>query len=52
MEGSFVIATLAQHWRVRLLDGQAPVRPLPLFTLRPSTRVLARIEARHAAAVC
>jgi cytochrome P450 len=34
MEGVLVIATLAQRWKLRLVEGH-PVEPHPLVTLRP-----------------
>jgi cytochrome P450 len=34
MEGTLLIATIAQRWRFRLAPGH-PVEPEPLITLRP-----------------
>jgi cytochrome P450 len=34
MEGVLVIATVAQRWKMRLVEGH-PVEPLPIVTLRP-----------------
>jgi cytochrome P450 len=34
MEGALVIATVAQRWRMRLVEGH-PVEPQPIVTLRP-----------------
>lgn len=44
-EGILVLATLAQRWRARLVEGH-PVRPLPLITLRPRYGIHVRMEPR------
>lgn len=45
MEGTLLVATLAQHWRMRLVPGH-PVVPRPLVTLRPKFGMRMRIEHR------
>lgn len=45
MEGTLLVATLAQRWRLRLLPGH-PVVPRPLVTLRPKFGMKMTIE-RH-----
>ena len=47
MEGVLLVATLAQHWRMRLVPGH-PVAPRPLVTLRPKFGMKMRIERRLA----
>jgi cytochrome P450 len=44
-EGTLVLATLARHWRLRLLPGQR-IEPLPLITLRPRHGIGVRAERR------
>jgi cytochrome P450 len=45
MEGVLALATFAQRWRMRLVDGD-PVEPEPLFTLRPKYGMRMRLEVR------
>jgi cytochrome P450 len=45
MEGTLVLATLAQHWRLRH-NPQHTVVPEPLFTLRPRGGMPMLLEAR------
>ncbi|MSO24242.1 MAG: cytochrome P450 [Acidobacteria bacterium] len=45
MEGIFLVATLVQRWRLRLLPGH-PVAPCPLVTLRPKFGMKMTLE-RH-----
>jgi cytochrome P450 len=45
MEGTLVLATLAQRWRPRLLPGRR-VEPQPLITLRPRNGIPMRLEQR------
>jgi cytochrome P450 len=44
MEGVLLLATVAQGWRLRLMDGEA-VQIDPRITLRPRREVLMRIES-------
>jgi cytochrome P450 len=46
MEARLILATLAQHYRVRV-DAQQPITPEPLITLRPLGGVPARLEIRQ-----
>jgi cytochrome P450 len=46
MEGILLIATLAQHWRLRLVPNHPPVRPKLAVTLRPSPGVRMIAERR------
>lgn len=45
MEGVLVLATLAQHWRARLIADQ-PVELLPAITLRPKDGLHVTLEKR------
>jgi hypothetical protein len=45
MEGSLVLATIAQRWRLRLRPGQT-VDPQPLITLRPRQSLEMSVESR------
>jgi cytochrome P450 len=45
MEGTLLLATLAQKWRLRLLPGHR-VEPRPLITLRPRYGMRMTVEAR------
>ena len=45
MEGVLVLATLARHWRLRLVPGH-PVNPKPLVTLRPEHGMRMTLERR------
>ncbi len=45
MEGTLLLATLAQKWRLRLAPGQR-VEPQPLITLRPRYGMRMIVEAR------
>lgn len=45
MEGVLVLATLAQHWRARLVPGH-PVETQPLITLRPRHGMRMTLERR------
>lgn len=45
MEGTLLIATLAQKWRMQLVS-KAPLQLKPLITLRPARPVLMRLERR------
>lgn len=47
MEGTLLIAALAQQWRMRLVPGH-PVDPFPLITLRPRHGMRMRLERRDA----
>jgi cytochrome P450 len=47
MEGTLVLATIAQRARLRVLSPEPP-RPLPRITLRPGGGVPVRVELRHA----
>jgi cytochrome P450 len=44
-EGTILLATLAQRWKLRLVEGHRVV-PQPLITLRPRHGMSMRIEAR------
>ena len=44
MEGVLVLATFAQRWKMRLVEGH-PVEPEPLFTLRPKYGMRMEIAA-------
>ncbi len=46
MEGVLVIASIAQRWRFRLVQGH-PVEPLPLITLRPKHGMRMVLEQRR-----
>jgi cytochrome P450 len=48
MEGTLVLASIAQRWRVRYEKAEAPV-PEPSVTLRPRGGLLVRVERRTAA---
>jgi cytochrome P450 len=45
MEGTLVLSTLAQHWRMRLVAGH-PVELLPLLNLRPKHGMRMILEQR------
>jgi len=45
MEGSLILATLAQKWKLRLVPGHK-VEPQPLITLRPKYGMQMQIEPR------
>jgi cytochrome P450 len=45
MEATLVLATIAQHYRFRLVEGH-PVVPLPSITLRPRHGIRAVLESR------
>jgi cytochrome P450 len=45
MEGVLVLATFAQKWKMDLVPGH-PVKPEPLFTLRPKYGMKMKIEER------
>jgi cytochrome P450 len=45
VEMSLVLATLAQRYRLRLVDG-APIEPTSMVSLHPSRDVLAVVERR------
>ncbi len=45
MEGTLLLATLAQRWRLRLVPGH-PVEPQAIITLRPRHGMKMRVEAR------
>lgn len=45
MEGTLLIATIAQRWRIRYDETEAPI-PMPLVTLRPRDGLRMRLEAR------
>ena len=45
MEGSLILATLAQKYKLRLVPGHR-VEPQPLITLRPKYGMQMRIEPR------
>ena len=46
MEGSLLLATIAQRWKLRLVEGH-PVEPEPLITLRPKFRMKMVVERRR-----
>ncbi|HYE64611.1 MAG TPA: cytochrome P450 [Pyrinomonadaceae bacterium] len=48
MEGILLIATLAQHWRMRLVPDH-PVKPKPVITLRARHGMLMTLEKRKRA---
>ena len=43
MEGQLIIATVAQHYRLRLVPGH-PVEPHPLVTLRQRHGIMATLD--------
>jgi cytochrome P450 len=43
MEGTLILATLAQRWKLRLVPGHK-VEPQPLITLRPKYGMLMQVE--------
>jgi cytochrome P450 len=45
MEARLVMATMAQHYRLRL-DSDEPILPVQLVTLRPNRPVRMRVERR------
>jgi cytochrome P450 len=45
MEGVLILATLAQKWKLRLVEGHR-VEPQPLITLRPKYGMHMQIERR------
>jgi cytochrome P450 len=45
MEAQLILATVAQRYRIKLLEGHE-VDPDPTFTLRPRNGVKVRIERR------
>jgi cytochrome P450 len=45
MEGALVIATVAQSWKMRLVEGH-PVEPHPMITLRPKYGMKMIVERR------
>jgi cytochrome P450 len=45
MEGTLVLATLAQRWKLRYESAEAPVLE-PLVTLRPRDGLPVRVRAR------
>jgi cytochrome P450 len=47
MEGVLLLATIGQHWRMRLVPGH-PVAPEPLITLRPKHGMRMTVERRSA----
>lgn len=50
MEGIIAIATIAQHWRLRVEPGH-PIQPQPLITLRPKYGMPMRLEQREPSSV-
>jgi len=46
MEGVLVLATIAQRWKLRLVDGH-PVEPEPLISLRPKYGMLMQAQSRE-----
>ncbi|MBE9032448.1 cytochrome P450 [filamentous cyanobacterium LEGE 11480] len=46
MEAVLILATLAQHYQVRLVEGQT-ITPLPSITLRPKTGIHVQLIQRH-----
>ena len=48
MEGTLVLAAIAQRWRLRPVPG-AVVEPEPLITLRPKHGIHMHVVSRHAA---
>ncbi|MGH8100678.1 MAG: cytochrome P450, partial [Chthoniobacterales bacterium] len=47
MEAALILATVAQHYRFRLVEGH-PVVPLASITLRPKHGIRVTLEARPA----
>jgi cytochrome P450 len=47
MEATLLLATIAQHYRIRLVPGH-PIVPMPSITLRPRHGIRATVEARDA----
>ena len=47
MEATLLLATMAQHFRIRLVSGH-PIVPMPSITLRPRYGIRATLEARDA----
>jgi hypothetical protein len=45
MEGSLVLATIAQKWRLRMVPGH-PVQPQALITLRSKFGMQMRVEKK------
>jgi len=45
MEGVLILATLAQKWKLRLVEGHR-VEPQPLITLRPKYGMLMQVDPR------
>ena len=45
MEGTLLLATIAQRWRLRLVPGH-PVTPQPIVTLRPKFGMKMTVEGR------
>jgi cytochrome P450 len=48
MEATLVLATVAQHFRLRMMPNQEVV-PLASITLRPKDGVAVRLESRRGA---
>ncbi len=46
MEASLLLATMAQHYRLKLMPGQDVV-PEPTLTLRPKTNIMMQVEERQ-----
>jgi cytochrome P450 len=46
MEGTLILATLAQRWRLRLVPGQK-IEPATLIALRPRHGLLMKMERRR-----
>jgi cytochrome P450 len=46
MEATLLLATIAQHFRIRVVPGH-PVVPMPSITLRPKFGIRATLEARN-----
>jgi cytochrome P450 len=44
-EAVLILATVAQHWRLRLVEGQQ-IEPVGLITLRPRHKIAMRLEHR------
>jgi cytochrome P450 len=51
MEGTLLLATLAQRWKLRLVPGY-PVEIQPKITLRPKHGIRMVVEARQRAILC
>lgn len=49
MEGVLLLATLARHWRLRLVPNHT-VKPHPVITLRPKHGMLMKLERREVGA--